>query len=146
MRAFSAAVRGNVPMASIEPFVRLKKTEVEHRRRTVAQIKAIVVDFERLADSLEHEISAEEARTKNHDPSHFAYSTLATATRQRRNNLKQSVEKFKIQLDAAEKALRDATEEMEAASRLTAIDQLSDRSDVIGGKRCLIVGDLKFAT
>jgi flagellar FliJ protein len=133
-------------MASIESIVCSKKAEAEQRRRKVAQIQGIIADFERLADNLEHEIKAEEARTKNHDPLHFAYSMLATTTRQRRNNLKQSVEKFKIQLDAAEKALREASEELEAASRLTVMKQPNDQWEVIDGKRHSLVEDIKYAT
>jgi len=85
-------------MAYIESLVRSKKNQVEQRRRTVAQIQGMITDFELIADSLDREIRAEEDRTKNHDPSHFAYSTFATATIRRRNNLKQTTDKLKIQL------------------------------------------------
>jgi flagellar FliJ protein len=102
-------------MASIESLVRSKKNQVEQRQRAVAQIKKIITDLERLAADLEVQIRAEEDRTKNHDPEHFAYSTLAKATVQRRDNLKRSTDNLKIQLDVAEKALRKATDESEAA-------------------------------
>jgi flagellar FliJ protein len=102
-------------MASIETLVRSKKNEIEQRRRTVAQIQEMITDFELIADGLNREIRAEENRTKNNNPSHFAYSTFATATIKRRNNLKQSTDKLKIQLDAAKMALYEATEELEAA-------------------------------
>jgi flagellar FliJ protein len=116
MSTVRAAVRGDVPMASIESLVRSKRNVVEQRRRAVAQIQGMIKDFELRADSLDREIHGEEDRTKNDDPSHFAYSTLATATTQRRNNLKQSTDKLKIQLDAAERALRKATAELEVTT------------------------------
>lgn len=102
-------------MASIETLIRYKKNEVEKHRRTIAQINGMIANFEFLADSLDSEIHSEEDRTKNHDPLNFAYSTLAKATIQRRNNLKQSTDKLKTQLDAAEKALSEATADLQAA-------------------------------
>jgi flagellar FliJ protein len=110
-------------MASNKELVRFKKSQVEQHLRTIAQIQTTITDFELFGGSLDRQISAEEDRIKNHDPSHFAYSTLAKATIERRNNLMRSIDKLKIQLDAAKNALRENNEELEAFARLTSLSR-----------------------
>ena len=133
-------------MASLESLVRSKKSQVDQRARAVAQIESMIADFERLAANLELEIRSEEDRTKNHDPSHFAYSTLAKATIQRRDNLKQSIDKLRAQLSAAQGALRKSSEELEAATRLAAVEQIRGQSDILERSRRTIVGDSNYVT
>ena len=94
-------------MAANAALVRFKEKQVEQQSRLIVQIQATIADFKLLGGSLDFQIRAEEDRIKNRDPSHFAYPTLAKATIQRRNNLLQSIDKLKIQLDAAKKALRE---------------------------------------
>jgi flagellar FliJ protein len=132
-------------MASNATLVLVEKNKVAQHLRIVAQMSATITDFELLVDSLNLEIRAEEDRTKNHDPSHFAYSTLAKATIQRRNNLKWSIDEIKVQLDAAKKALNEATEELDAVARLAEVDKVREQSKIISRERREQVGILNYA-
>jgi len=122
-------------MASIESLIRSKKNKVEQHQRTIAQIKIIIADLERLAADLDLQMRAEEERTKIHDIFNFAYSTLAKATIQRRNNLKQSIGNLTIQLGAALSAMHVATEELETAEEFlhshifSVLPAVQDRAD-----------------
>ena len=98
----------------------LKDFYIGEHRRQVTQLQAMIADFERLDAQLKLEIQTEEDRTRNHDPAHFAYSTLAKAAIVRRENLKQSITRLKTQLDAARKALTVA--EPEAAGEAEKVD------------------------
>jgi flagellar FliJ protein len=132
-------------MASNSALVRVKENQVAQHLRVVAQMSATIADFELLADSLNLQICAEEDRTKNHDPSHFVYSTLAKTALQRRDNLKWSIEDLKVQLDAAKKALHEATEEMDAVARLAEIDKIREQSKIISRERRAQVGIMNHA-
>jgi flagellar FliJ protein len=133
-------------MASLESLVQSEKSQVDQRARAVVQIESMIADFERLAANLELEIRSEEDRTKNHDPSHFAYSTLAKANIQRRDNLKQSIDKLRVQLSVAQGALQKSSEELEAATRLAAAEQIRGQSDILEIKRRTVIGDLNYVT
>ena len=87
----SAAADGqweSEPMKSRNTLIRLKKFQVEERRRKVAQIEAMIADFTRMITDLDREITAEQERAGIHDPAHFAYPTYAKAATGRRDNLK----------------------------------------------------------
>ena len=92
-------------MKSRETLIRLKKFQVDEKRRKVTQIEAMIAEFERMATDLEREIKAEQERAGIHDPAHFAYPTYAKAAIPRRENLKRSADELKAQLDDAKDAL-----------------------------------------
>ena len=77
-------------MKSRETLIRLKRFQVDEKRRRVAQIELMIAEFERIAGELEREIKSEQDRAGIHDPAHFAYPTYAKAAMQRRENLKHS--------------------------------------------------------
>src|SRR6185295_12161440 len=77
-------------MKSRETLIRLKKFQVDEKRRKVMQIEGMIAEFERMANDLEREIKVEQDRAGIHDPTHFAYPTYAKAAIQRRENLKHS--------------------------------------------------------
>jgi flagellar protein FliJ len=106
----------------------------------------MIADFDLLAADLDRQIRAEEDRTKNHDPAHFAYPTLAKATIRRRDNIIRSAAKLKIQLDAAKKAFSEAVEELGAVALLDEGDRIRDQSQVIGGEQGEQVSDLNHAS
>src|SRR5207249_7972961 len=62
-------------MKSRETLIRLKKFQVDEKRRKVAQIEGMIAEFERMGADLEREIRAEQERAGIHDPGHFAYPT-----------------------------------------------------------------------
>ena len=66
-------------MKSRETLIRLKKFQVDEKRRKVAQIEAMIAEFDRIAAELDREIKTEQDRAGIHDPAHFAYPTYAKA-------------------------------------------------------------------
>jgi flagellar FliJ protein len=96
--------------------VRLTNFEIAACRRRIMQTRSMVADFERLSADLDREVGAEEDRTGIRDPRHFAYSTVAKASRLRRDNLMHSIAQLRLQLDTAYAALNAALERARAAS------------------------------
>jgi flagellar export protein FliJ len=115
-------------MKSRETLIRLKKFQVDERRRKVAQIEGMIAEFERMAGDLEREINTEQERAGIHDPAHFAYPTYAKAAIQRRENLKRSADELRTQLDDAKAALGEAFEELKKVELLDERDQLRERA------------------
>lgn len=115
-------------MKSRETLIRLKKFQVDEKRRRVAQIEAMIADFERMAHDLEREIQVEQDKAGIHDPGHYAYPTYAKAAMTRRDNLKRSADELKEQLDEAKDALAEAFEELKKVELLDERDQLRERS------------------
>ena len=101
-------------MKSRETLIRLKKFQVDEKRRKVAQIETMIAEFERMAGDLEREIRVEQDRAGIHDPGHFAYPTYAKAAIARRENLKRSADELRTQLEdaklGARRSLRRAQE------------------------------------
>ena len=114
-------------MKSRETLIRLKRFQVDEKRRQVAQIEAMIADFERMAGDLEREIAHEQQRAGIDDPGHFAYPTYAKAAMQRRDNLQQSANELKGQLDDARAALGEAFEELKKVEILEERDQQRER-------------------
>lgn len=116
-------------MKSRETLIRLKKFQVDEKRRKVAQIEAMIAEFERMAGDLEREIKGEQDRAGIHDPAHYAYPTYAKAAIQRRENLTRSCNELKAQLDDAKNALADAFEEQKKVELLDERNQARERSE-----------------
>ena len=114
-------------MKSRETLIRLRKFQVDEKRRRVAQIESMVADFDRMAADLEREITAEQDRAGIHDPTHFAYPTYAKAATVRRDNLKRSADELKGQLEEARMALAEAFEELKKVELLDERDQARER-------------------
>ena len=114
-------------MKSRETLIRLKKFQVDERRRKVAQIETMIAEFERVAGDLEREIRVEQDRAGIHDPAHFAYPTYAKAAMGRRENLKRSADELRGQLEGVKGGLDDALDELKKAELLDERDQMRDR-------------------
>jgi flagellar FliJ protein len=93
---------------AVERFQRIGRGGIEDTRRRIAQMDAIVADFDRTANELEGWIKVEENRTRIQDPVHFAYSAAATAMRHRRDALKRSRETLMRSIDELKRQLADA--------------------------------------
>jgi flagellar protein FliJ len=115
-------------MKSRETLIRLKKFQVDEKRRKVMQIEAMIADFERMATDLDREIKVEQERAGIHDPGHFAYPTYAKAAINRRENLKRSADELKGQYDDAKEALAEAFEELKKVELLDERDQMRERA------------------
>src|ERR1044071_6260870 len=117
-------------MKSRETLIRLKKFQVDEKLRKVAQIEAMIAEFERIATDLDREIKTEQDRAGIHDPAHFAYPTYAKAAMNRRENLKRSADELKTQLDDAKAVLGEAFEELKKVEMLDERDQAREKAEV----------------
>ena len=116
-------------MKSRETLIRLKKFQVDEKRRKVAQIEAMIAEFDRIAAELDREIKVEQDRAGIHDPGHFAYPTYAKAAMTRRENLKRSADELKAQLDDAKAMLGEAFEELKKVEMLDERDQAREKAE-----------------
>ena len=101
-----------------ESLIRLKKFQVDEKRRQVAQIEMMIADFERMAAELDQQIEIEHTKTGISDVAHFAYSTFAKAALTRRDNLLNSAGDMKGKLEAAQDALAEALEDLKKVELL----------------------------
>ncbi len=95
-----------------ESLIRLKKFQVDEKRRQVAQIEMMVADFERMASDLDQQIDIEHQKTGISDVAHFAYSTFAKAALARRDNLLASANDMREKLEGAQDGLAEAVEDL----------------------------------
>ena len=116
-------------MKSRDTLIRLKKFQVDEKRRKVTQIEAMIAEFDRIATELDREIKLEQDRAGIHDPAHFAYPTYAKAANNRRENLKRSTGELKAQLDDAQAALGEAFEELKKVEMLDERDQAREKAE-----------------
>ena len=114
-------------MKSRETLIRLKKFQVDEKRRRVAQIEGMIAEFDRMSGDLEREIKTEQDRAGIHDPAHFAYPTYAKAAITRRENLKRSADELRVQLDDAKLAQGEAADELKKVELLEERDQMRER-------------------
>ena len=101
-----------------ESLIRLKKFQVDEKRRQVAQIEMMIADFERMASELDQQIEIEHTKTGISDVAHFAYSTFAKAALTRRDNLLNSANHMKGKLEAAQDSLAEALEDLKKVELL----------------------------
>ena len=113
-------------MKSRDGQIRMKRFQIEERRRQVGQIETMIEEFGRMIGDLDMEIAAEHRRTGIDDERHFAYSTFARAARQRRNNLQTSVTDLGGQLEAAKAGLDLAMAELQREEDKQEREQGSD--------------------
>ena len=135
-------------MKSRETLIRLKKFQVDEKRRKVAQIEAMIAEFDRIAGELEREIKIEQDRAGIHDPAHFAYPTYAKAATARRENLKHSTDELRVQLEDAKAALGEAFEELKKVEMLDERDQARERSEANAREQAELdrIASLRFST
>ncbi len=135
-------------MKSRETLIRLKKFQVDEKRRKVAQIEAMIAEFERIAIELDREIKVEQDRAGIHDPGHFAYPTYAKAAITRKENLVRSAGELKAQLDDAQAALGEAFEELKKVEMLDERDQARERAEANAREQAELdrIGALRFNT
>ena len=105
-------------MKTRENLVRLKRFQVNEKRRQLAQLELMVADFDRMANELDAQILAEERKAGITDVNHFAYPTFAKAARQRRDNLRNSQTDLLQQKSGVEAALAEADAELAKAEAL----------------------------
>ena len=99
-------------MKSRDAVIRLKRFEVEEKRRKVAEIEAMIGEFNHMATDLDRQIAIEQERAGVSDVNHYAYPTFAKAALQRRNNLATSVSGLEAKLAAAREEFDEACEDL----------------------------------
>lgn len=99
-------------MKSRDAVIRLKRFEVDEKRRKVADIESMIAEFNDMAVDLDRQISVEQERAGVTDVNHYAYPTFAKAAMQRRDNLATSVAGLEAKLAAAKGELDEAEEEL----------------------------------
>lgn len=119
-------------MKARENLVRLKRFQVNEKRKQLMQLDMMVADFERMAGELDLQIAAEEKKAGITDIGHFAYPTFAKAARQRRDNLVGSQDDLKQQRATAQALLDEAEAELARAEALEMRDGRGRESE--GGR------------
>ncbi|MBJ7578280.1 flagellar export protein FliJ [Devosia sp. MC532] len=112
-----------------ESLIRLKKFQVDEKRRQVAQIEMMIADFERMATELDQQIEIEQSKTGITDIAHFAYSTFAKAAMGRRDNLLASANDMRVKLEAAQDGLAEALEELKKIELLDQREHQRERDE-----------------
>ena len=123
-------------MKSRENLVRLKRFQVNEKRRQILQLDMMIAEFDRMANELELQIAAEEKKSGITDINHFAYPTFAKAARVRRDNLKNSQADLALQKKSAESLLAEAEAELSKAEMLETRDHKP--REVEGGRSAMI--------
>ncbi len=115
-------------MKSRETLIRLKRFQVDEKRRQVTQLESMIAEFERMANELDTQVTVEQNRSGIHDVNHFAYPTFAKAAMTRRDNLRNSAVGLKGQLDDARAALADAFEDLKKVEILDERDRETEKA------------------
>jgi flagellar protein FliJ len=121
-------------MKSRDSLIRLKRFQVEEKRRRVRQIELMSAEFSRMMADLDREIAIEEKRAGISDPTHFAYPTYARAAMTRRDNLKSSTLELVDQLAEAKAALDEAQAELSKFETLEVREKGAERGTELAAR------------
>ncbi|WP_342164159.1 flagellar export protein FliJ [Methylobacterium sp. SD21] len=114
-------------MKSRDTLIRLRRFQVDEKRRRVTQIEMMMADFNRMATELDREVAMEESRAGITDVGHFAYPTYARAAATRRDNMRQSAQALEGQLAEAKAELGEAFEELKKVEILDDRERSAER-------------------
>ena len=114
-------------MKSRDTLIRLKRFQVDEKRRRLRQIETMTAEFNRMIGDLDREIANEEKRAGISDISHFAYPTYARAAMGRRDNLKSSIAELSAQVDGAKAALEEALADLQKLESLDGREKAGER-------------------
>ena len=114
-------------MKSRDTLIRLRRFQVDEKRRRVTQIEMMKADFTRMALELDREVAHEESRAGITDPAHFAYPTYARAAATRRDNMRQSAAALEGQLAEAKAELGEAFEDLKKIEILDDRERTAER-------------------
>lgn len=115
-------------MKSRESLIRLKRFQVDEKRRQVGQIELMVTEFETMIRDLDTQIVVEEEKAGISDVAHFAYPTFAKAAMQRKDNLLVSIADLNEQLERAQDQLREAVGELKKVEKLEERDHQREQA------------------
>jgi hypothetical protein len=115
-------------MKTRDTVIRLKRFQVEEKRRRVRQIETMMAEFSRMIGELDREIAVEEKRAGISDQMHFAYPTYARAAGVRRDNLKSSIVELTLQQQEAKAALEAAQGELQKHESIEGRERSGERA------------------
>lgn len=115
-------------MKSRDTLIRLRRFQVDEKRRRVTQIEMMMADFTRMALELDREVAHEESRAGISDVTHFAYPTYARAAAARRDNMRQSAAALEGQLSEAKAELGEAFEDLKKIEILEDRERSAERA------------------
>ena len=115
-------------MKTRDSLIRLKRFQVDDKRRQLVQIETMVAEFNRMADELDDQIKSEQERVGITAVTHFAYPTFAKAAATRPDNLRNSAHELDDQLQRAQDELSEAIEELKKFEQLEERDQMRERT------------------
>ncbi len=90
-----------------ESTIHAKEFQAAALRRQLAQFERMIGDLEVIRSELAKQIDAEERRTSVADPANYAYSTVARAARERRDNLTNTIRDLSERRSLAREALAE---------------------------------------
>ncbi|MEM8551262.1 MAG: hypothetical protein AAGF45_02710 [Pseudomonadota bacterium] len=99
-----------------ESTIQAKEFQAAALRRQLAQFERMVGDLEIIRTELGKQIDLEERRTGVSDPANYAYSTVARAARERRDNLTTTIRDLNDRRAAANEQLAEIDSFFEALS------------------------------
>ena len=115
-------------MKSRDTLIRLKRFQLDEKRRRVRQIEMMLAEFTRITGELDREIANEEKRAGISDPRHFAYPTYARAASVRRDNLKSSIAELATQIEEAKTSQEEAQAELVKLEAIEFREKANDRT------------------
>jgi flagellar FliJ protein len=130
-------------MKSRDALIRLKRFEVEERRRKVAEIESMIGEFAQMAADLDRQIAIEQERAGVSDVNHYAYPTFAKAAVQRRDNLTASASDLQAKLAAAREQVEAAIEDLKKIEQLEERDAERVRIEQARSAELLAVGNIQ---
>ena len=127
-------------MKSRDAVIRLKRFEVDEKRRKVAEIEAMIGEFNHMATDLDRQIGIEQERAGVSDVNHYAYPTFAKAAIQRRDNLATSVSGLEAKMAVAQGELDEACEDLKKIELLQERDAERLRLEQASAAELVAVG------
>lgn len=109
--------------------IKLKRFQVDEKRRQVTSIEMMMADMQRMAGDLQAQVESEEKKSGISDIAHFAYPTFAKAARTRAENIEASILELREKLEPAQDELAEAVEELKKAELLHERDNASLRAE-----------------
>jgi flagellar FliJ protein len=127
-------------MKSRDAVIRLKRFEVDEKRRKVAEIEAMIGEFNHMATDLDRQIAIEQERAGVSDVNHYSYPTFAKAAIQRRDNLATSVAGLEAKLAVARGDLEEADDDLKKIELVQERDAERLRMDQAAAVELVAVG------
>ncbi len=115
--------------------LKLKKFDVEEKRKRLRQIDDLIAELEANILELKGQIEEEHRKTGIDDETHFAYSTFAKSARLRCEKMRTSITTLSSHRVAAEEHLNGAIEEWRKVETLVEREHLSKNAKARRVKR-----------